>query len=156
MTVAEADYIEQRLEAQIEWYDGKAATNQAAYKRLRLIEIVAAAMIPLLAGYSDRHEFVGMAIGGLGLIVAVLAGIMGLFRFQENWGAYRNTAEALKREKFLYGAKAAPYDGEDPFETLVARVEALLSVETQGWSKAMLEQTEKDQNQRQAAQKPAK
>lgn len=134
MTSNEAEYLEQRLDDQIKWYETKSAANQGAYKKLRLIEIIAAAMIPLLAGYSDRHAYVGFAIGGLGLIVAVLAGIIGLYRFQENWGEYRTAAEALKQEKFLYLAKAEPYNGDKPFELLVTRVEALLRKETSAWT----------------------
>ena len=39
MAIGEAEYFEQRLDDQIEWYDRKSSVNQAAYKRLRLIEI---------------------------------------------------------------------------------------------------------------------
>jgi hypothetical protein len=155
MASYEAEYMESRLDDQIAWYDRKSLANQAAYKRLRLVEIIAAAMIPLLAGYVDRAEAIGMLIGALGLIVAVLAGIMGLFRFQESWGEYRTVAEALKQEKYLYLARAAPYDGEAPFESLVARVEGLLSSETEGWTRTIRKATEKDQKQRDTA-KPAK
>ena len=78
-----------------------------------------------------------MTIGVLGLIVAVLAGIVSLYRFQENWNEYRAVAESLKQEKYLYLARAEPYDGDQPFELLVQRVEALLKSETTGWAQAM-------------------
>lgn len=137
MAMGEAEYFEQRLDDQINWYGKKSAVNQAAYKRLRLIEIIAAAAIPLLAGYSQTSGYVGMTIGVLGLIVAVLAGIMSLYRFQENWNEYRASAESLKQEKYLYLARAEPYSGDQPFELLVQRVEALLKSETTGWAQAM-------------------
>lgn len=137
MAIEEAEYLEQRLDDQINWYDKKSSANQAAYKRLRLIEIVAAASIPLLAGYTQKSEYVGMAIGVIGLIVAVLAGIVSLYRFQENWNEYRATAESLKQEKYLYLARAEPFNGAQPFELLVQRVEALLKSETTGWAQAM-------------------
>jgi hypothetical protein len=60
-----------------------------------------------------------------------------LYRFQENWNEYRASAESLKQEKFLYLARVEPYDGEQPFELLVQRVEALLMSETTGWAQAM-------------------
>ena len=97
MAIGEAEYLKQRLDDQINWYGKKSVANQAAYKRLRLIEIIAAA-IPLLAGYSQESLHVGMTIGVLGLIVAVLAGIVSLYRFQENWTEYRAVAESLKQE----------------------------------------------------------
>ena len=139
--IGEAAYLEQRLDDQINWYDKKSAANQAAYKRLRLIEIIAAVSIPLLSGYSHISEYVGMTIGiiigVIGLIVAVLAGIVGLYRFQENWNEYRAVAESLKQEKYLYLARAEPYNGDQPFELLVQRVESLLKSETTAWAQAM-------------------
>jgi len=127
MAMGEAEYLEQRLDDQINWYGKKSAANQAAYKRLRLVEIIAAAAIPLLAGYSQASGYVVMTIGVLGLIVAVLAGIVSLYRFQENWTEYRAVAESLKQERYLYLARAEPYSGDQPFELLVQRVEALSS-----------------------------
>ncbi|MDH5625562.1 MAG: DUF4231 domain-containing protein [Nitrospira sp.] len=135
--MGEAEYFEQRLDDQINWYDRKSAFNQTAYKLLRLIEIIAAAAIPLLAGYRRESVPVGMTIGVLGLIVAVLAGIVSLYRFQENWNEYRAVAESLKQEKYLYLARAEPYIGDQPFELLVQRVEALLKSETTSWAQAM-------------------
>jgi hypothetical protein len=140
MAMGEAEYLEQRLDDQINWYDKKSAFNQKWYKCLRLIEIIAAASIPLLAGYMQKPEYevwAGMAIGPIGLTVAVLAGIVSLYRFQENWNEYRAVAESLKQEKYLYLSRAEPYRGDQPFELLVQRVEALLKSETTGWAQAM-------------------
>jgi len=141
MTIAEAEYIEQRLDDQINWYDKKSGFNQKWYKRLRLTEIVFASTIPLLAGYSQMSGKIGLtigiAIGVIGLMVAVLAGIVSLYQFQENWNEYRVCAESLKQEKYLYLARVEPYNGDQPFELLVQRVEALLKSETTGWAQAM-------------------
>ena len=65
------------------------------------------------------------------------SGIANLYRFQENWNEYRASAEALKQEKYLYLARVEPYNGDQPFELLVQRVEALLKSETTGWAQAM-------------------
>ena len=151
MAIAEAEYLEQRLDDQIKWYDKKSSANQAAYKRLRLIEIIAAASIPLLAGYTQKSEYVGITIGVIGLIVAVLAGIVSLYRFQENWNEYRAVAESLKQEKYLYVARAEPYNGDQPFELLVQRVEALLKSETTGWAQAMRAAGAADKTERESA-----
>ena len=89
MAMGEAEDLEQRLDDQINWYGKKSAANQTAFKRRRLIEIIAAAAIPLLAGYSQTSGYVGMTIDVMGMFVAVLAGIVSLYRFQENWNEYR-------------------------------------------------------------------
>ena len=64
-------------------------------------------------------------------------GIVSLYRFQENWNEYRASAESFKQEKYLYLALVEPYNGDQPFELLVQRVEALLQRETTGWAQAM-------------------
>ncbi len=138
MTTREDEYLEQRLSNQINWYDRKSAAAQASYKRLRLFEIIAAATIPFLAGLTDRHPAITVVVGALGVLVAVLAGMMGLFRFQETWTEYRAVAETLRQEKYLYLAGTGPYhDDEERFERLVERTEAILSSETSGWATAM-------------------
>ena len=50
------EYIEQRLNDQISWYDRKSGTSQLWFKRLRFAEIVAAAIIPFFypASRADR------------------------------------------------------------------------------------------------------
>jgi len=151
MTIKEADYFEQRLDDQIDWYDRKSSLNQSAYKRMRLVEIVAAASIPFLAGYAQASVYVGIAIGLIGLTVAALAGILSLYRFQENWNEYRSAAESLKQEKYLYLARTAPYDGDRSFELLVQRVEALLKSETTAWTQAMRASVAADSAERQGA-----
>jgi hypothetical protein len=40
--ISPEEYIEQRLNDQIVWYDRKSGTNQRWFKRLRFAEIVAA------------------------------------------------------------------------------------------------------------------
>jgi len=134
MAIAEVEYFEQRLDDQINWYDKKSVFNQIWYKSLRLAEIVFATSIPLLAGYTQvlgYETYVGLAIGAIGLIVAVLAGVMSLYWFQDNWNEYRASAEALKQKKYLYLARVEPYDGKEPC------VEALLKSETTDWAQAM-------------------
>jgi len=47
--ISPEEYVEQRINDQIGWYDRKSTTNQRWFKRLRFAEIVAAAAIPLQA-----------------------------------------------------------------------------------------------------------
>jgi Protein of unknown function (DUF4231) len=132
------EYIEQRLNDQISWYDRKSSENQRWFKRLRFAEIVAAAIIPFLAGFAGNSLAIKIAIGALAVVVAVIASLLALLHFQEHWLNYRATAEALKTEKFLFLTQTQPYDKEDAFHLLVQRVEALLSKENTGWMEAMM------------------
>jgi hypothetical protein len=132
------EYIEQRLNDQVGWYDRKSSENQRWFKRLRLTEIVAAAIIPLLSGFAGESLAIKIAIGALGVVVAVIASLLALLHLQEHWINYRATAEALKTEKFLFLTQTQPYEKEDAFHLLVQRVEALLSKENTEWLQAMV------------------
>ena len=132
------EYVEQRLTDQISWYDRKSSTNQRWFKWLRFVEIVAAATIPFLSGFAGDSFPIKIAIGALGVLVAVLASLLGLLHLQEHWIEYRATAESLTREKFLFLTQTEPYDKDDAFHLLVQRVEALLSKENADWAQSTM------------------
>ena len=133
-----ADPIIERLEDQIAWYDGKSITNQRAYMRIKIAEIISAAIIPLLTGLGLPHTKV--VIGGLGVVITVLEGLLHLNQYQQNWINYRSTCEALRHEKYTYLAKAAPYANvPDPYALLAERIESLVSQEHAKWASTQQE-----------------
>lgn len=134
--ISPEEYIEKRLGDQIAWYDRKSATNQRWFKRLRFAEIVAAATIPFLSGFADRSLAIKIAIGALGVFVAVIASVLGLLQLQMHWMQYRAIAELLKKEKFLFLTQTDPYNKDDAFHLFVQRVEALLSKENIEWAQS--------------------
>ena len=62
--ISPEEYVEQRINDQIGWYDRKSTTNQRWFKRLRFAEIVAAAAIPFLSGCSAccNFRYIGLSI----------------------------------------------------------------------------------------------
>lgn len=136
--ISPEEYIKQRLNDQISWYDRKSRANQRWFKCLRLTEIVAAATIPFLSGFADNSFAIKIVIGALGLLVAVIASLLGLLHLQEHWIAYRGTAEVLRKEKFLFLTQTEPYAKGDAFHLLVQRIEALLSKESTEWVQSMM------------------
>ena len=42
------DYLKDRLDNQIDWYDKKSQWNQKWFKRLQVFQLIAAAIIPFL------------------------------------------------------------------------------------------------------------
>ena len=136
------EYIKNRLDDQIRWYDGKSQWNQKKYKQLRVFEFVAAASIPFLTGYMTVNApFISFTVGLLGLIIAAITGVVTLYKFQENWVEYRTTCESLKHEKHLFLTKVEPYDGDEPFPLFVQRVESLISKENTNWTQYMTRPT---------------
>jgi Protein of unknown function (DUF4231) len=131
----------ERLEDQLKWYHEKGSHNKRWFQSLKVTQIVAAAAIPTVAAVGASA---GVA-GALGAVVVVLEGLQQLFQFQQNWIAYRSTAEALKHEKYLFEASAGPYSRGDRREALLAeRVEALVSQEHAAWADTQRTATEGD------------
>jgi hypothetical protein len=130
---ADPDPIMDRLEDQIRWYDSKSLRCQHIYKRVKVVEIFAAAIIPFVSTMNFPH--VAYVTGGLGVLITVLEGILHLNQYQQNWTTYRSTCEGLKHEKFVYLGKAAPYSSvPDPHALLAERIESLVSQEHAKWA----------------------
>lgn len=123
----------ERLEDQLKWYSKESGKNKRWFLRLKVAEIIAAAIIPFTAGLAQFIILTGL----LGVLVVVLEGIQGLYQFHDNWISYRSTSEALKHEKFLWLAKAGPYAAPEspatPEAVLAERVESLISREHAKW-----------------------
>jgi len=120
-----------RLEDQLAWYDAKSGDARRWYQSLKVVQIVIAAAIPVAvaAGASKTVP------AALGAAVVVIEGIQQLFQFHGNWIRYRTAAESLKREKYLYLAKAGQYATADEPEALLAEtVERIASKEGASWS----------------------
>jgi len=128
------EYLQERIDDQINWYDRKSLQSQKWFKRLQIVSIIAATTIPFISGYlTETTIWLKLAVGVLGLIVAAITAILGLYKFQENWLEYRTVCESLKHEKYLFLTKSEPYDSEDSFKILVERVEGLISKENTKW-----------------------
>ena len=129
------EYLRDRLDDQINWYSQKSQWHQTWFKRLRVVEILFATSIPFLVSYiTPETGILKLIVGALSVVVALVSGLVTLYKFQENWIEYRTTAETLKHEKYLYLTQSAPYDGDEPFRLLVERVEATISKENTNWA----------------------
>jgi hypothetical protein len=120
----------ERLEDQARWYSRKSRQNARFYKWLKAVTIISAACVPALTTRLWSAPYAG----ALGVIIVVAEGLQQLNQFHANWLAYRSTAEALKREKYLYLAQAGPYASvPNPLPLLAERVEGLVSQENAKW-----------------------
>src|SRR5690242_5856441 len=96
-----ADPVVERLENQIKWYDEKSLSNQHTFKRIKVTEIVAAALIPFLSALRiESLPYVGLVTAALGVLITILEGLLHLNQYQQNWLNYRSTCEQLKHEKY--------------------------------------------------------
>jgi hypothetical protein len=126
-------YAWERLEDQLGWYDRKSGGQKRWFQRLKVVQIVMAAAIPVAAGNGADAWITGT----LGAAIVVVEGFQQLFQFQQNWVSYRATAEALKHEKYLYLSRVGGYaNAARPDALLAERVEQLVSQEQSNWSLA--------------------
>ena len=93
------EYIRERLDPQIDWYDKKSMKAQRWYKVTQIIEIILASAIPLLTGYSKYSFWLPVIIGIFGALIAIIESVTKLYKFHENWIQYRSTCELLKYQK---------------------------------------------------------
>ena len=122
-----------RLEDQIGWYDRKSSGAQRTFKRLKVLQLVVAAAVPVVAA-ADAASWITAAIGGL---VLIFEGLQQLGQYQANWIGYRSTCEALRHEKHLYLADAGHYaSASNPSRLLAERIEGLVSQEHAKWASA--------------------
>ena len=143
-----SDPIIDLLEDQMSWYGAKSGKYQRTYKRIKVVEIIAAALIPFLSALhlSDVASHLPITIGTvvalLGVLITVLEGILQLNQYQQMWVTYRATSEAMKHEKFTYLARAGVYAAaSDPRALLAERIETIGSQENSKW--ASLQQPQK-------------
>jgi len=82
------------------------------------------------------------------MIITLCAGITHLCQVQERWIEYRTTAEALKKEKFLFLTKTEPYNGGNAFPILVPRTETLVSKENVTWAQYLMKPDKEQEQQK--------
>lgn len=125
-----ADAALARLGDQITWYDAKSVFHQRWFKRLKGLQLVAAALVPVFA----TLDLMGWLTASLGALIMVLEGVQQLNQHQQNWVSYRSTCESLRHEEHLFRAEAGPYGkATDPARLLAERVEGLISQEHADW-----------------------
>ena len=131
------NYLKNRYEDQINWYDKKSIWNQKMYRRFQWIVIVLSAITPVLVAIvAIRPEVKGTSWLAVGISALVAIGTTSLktFKYQENWISYRTTCETLRKEIHFYNAGIGDYkEIEDPEALFVERIEALISRENTMW-----------------------
>lgn len=122
-----------RLDDQIAWLDRKSSEQQRRYRRLKVVSIGAAALVPLVTSI-DGYAFVA---GALGVVVVIVEGLLHVNQHHEHWLRYRSSCESLRHEKYLYLARAGRYEGQSDGQALrqlAVHVELLLAREGEQWA----------------------
>ena len=130
-------YIVERYDDQCQWYDRKASFNKKFYYVFQMLVICFSALTTLtiaLGIYFPEFRWLRILALTMTASVTVFASLQKVFRFQENWIEYRNTAESLKKERYLHLAGLDEYTKTESADKLfVARVEDLISRQNTAW-----------------------
>lgn len=140
------EYVKNRLNNQIEWYDLKSQKQKRWYYFLHGLQISFSSSIPVMVGLADKTQWILIVVSIVSGLVTMIEGLTYMAKFHEKWIQYRQICEALISEKYMYENSAGVYDDDtaDLQKTLVQRCESIISSENTNW--ANLENAERKKN----------
>ncbi|WP_165958575.1 DUF4231 domain-containing protein [Macrococcoides bohemicum] len=126
-------YIEERLNEQINWYDKKSTSHKRRYMICKIIAIICTSAIPLIAITELPYfKFFAILLSG---IIGISESINWLNNDHTNWIKYRKTCESLKHEYYAFSTLTGVYKNEEhPGKLLVQRAESIISDENVNWA----------------------
>lgn len=132
------NYIENRLIAQIIWYDGKSGYNQKMYRHMIIITTILSSLIPVVTMFADWKFGIvfKIIIVLLSSTVTALTGLMSIFNFKELWTQYRHNCEMLKSILHRYYTETGEFmfvAEDERFKRLVESCEKYFTAEFDKW-----------------------
>lgn len=128
----EREYLEQRLNPQIDWYDKKSMNAQKKYKIIKFSTCVLSLSLALIALCDFSYSKIVVAV--IGVLISALSFLLNMNQYQELWLKYRATCEQLKYEKVLYFTHSGEYrESSNSFQRFVERCEGIISAENTYW-----------------------
>lgn len=132
------NYIPDRLDDQIQWYDKKSISFQKKYKIIAITTLVMSSLISLLTVLSlifiKYNNLIVILSSIFSISVPILIGIEKIYKNYENYINYRRTCEELKREKIFYLNNIEPYNNENNLNLLIKRCESIMAHESGIWA----------------------
>jgi hypothetical protein len=138
------EYLNERVDEQIEWMSHKANNNKGSYRILRLLQISLGIVVSAVGSYATTWDYGPQLLTCIGALISLASAWETVNDYQNNWIRYRRTKEDLERERLLYRTASGPYrssssDGDEAeasFTLFVSRVEALLGQEVDQWNRS--------------------
>ncbi|MDQ6975785.1 MAG: DUF4231 domain-containing protein [Mariprofundaceae bacterium] len=133
LTPEQQSYIDQRIKLKINEFKRKAERNQWHYYIWQSLAIITAASVPILSAFITTEETtipLKWAIALFGGTSAVIAGLLSLFKCQENWIRYRNAYQDLDSNLSQFSISIGIYsDRNNAFDLLAENCENILKAE---------------------------
>lgn len=135
------DYIESRLNPQIDYYDKKSVHCHKEHNALSIVGIVLTASIPPLTLLSEVAPLTKFAVAIAAAIASILSSVLYLHNSKENWVEFRTICESLKSEKEKYIHSVSVYGQELSQQSrdalFIETCEAMMQEERANWTLRM-------------------
>ena len=140
------NYIEERVIAQINWYDKKSIAIKAKEQKWFKMAVISNAIVPVIVLLSDCGPLIKILIAFLSSASGTITSILNKNNDREIWIQYRANCEKLKSilHSFFLEQNFPVYD-EKSINSFINTCEACLTEEVCHWQNAMLKQ-EKNRN----------
>jgi hypothetical protein len=148
-------YLRDRWFDQLEWFGRKAGANQRRHKQYRAVAIAGGVLLPVLVNLSatrseEAFDWVAIVVS---IVVGLATGLEAFFRPGEKWLQYRQTAERLRAEWWLFVNLAGPDYGQyrtlaQAYTHFVQRTEAIIGEDVEGFVALMKPEATPDDPER--------
>jgi len=104
-------YLKGRWLDQLEWFERKAGRNQRTHRNLRIVSLVGGVISPVLinAAVTNDDGWLQLAAVLVSVVVGIAVALEGFLRPGDRWLQYRQSAELLRGEWWLYVSLAGEY-----------------------------------------------
>jgi hypothetical protein len=141
LATSQSNYLLDRLVDQLAWYERKSGSNQKRQNRYRTVVLAGGLMLPVLVNLTatTSSDWVRVISIVVSIVVGLAAGLESLQRPGDKWLQYRQTAERLRSEFWMYANLAGPvYENfssvDGAYVTLVQRIESIISDDVAGFA----------------------
>ncbi len=141
LTIAQRSFVDNRIKPLIEEFKAKARKNKNHYYTWQVVAIVSAAFVPVISIF-DKVNWI---VAALGAISAIVAGMLSLFKFQENWIRYRSTYQELESHLSQFMVSTGIYtDKKQAFHLLAENCDKILKAEIGQWAESRRKEKDED------------
>ncbi|MDV3427812.1 MAG: DUF4231 domain-containing protein [Bacillota bacterium] len=138
--MSENDYLVNRVDNKINYYDSKTKKHKWIYNVLKWLGLLSSAVIPLVVVLDLKDIKIITAL--LGVAGTIFGGTLSLTKSHELWIEYSKTTASLNREKYLYITRSGSYKKLNSFKSFVDTIESIISKENLTWADYMDDEIE--------------
>lgn len=137
------EYVAERLNPEIEYYNKSAGKAKQNYLRMRAVTVIGGALVPVLVNVD--LPYLNILTTAISLVVVLFVSLETVYRYREQWTNYRTAEQNLRNEYFLFTSRAGGYANLDEpvaFTLFVNRVEGAIDAESASTLRVMTTLTE--------------